>query len=126
MAKPDVAPAILAELAPNGTLRAGINLSNFLLVTGKAPNGDPVGVSPDMATEIATRLGVSIQYVLYPDPGSLADAAEKGEWDIGNIGAEPQRAKTIAFSGKRPVEARFQAFSGCQFHGMSSSMRLIL
>jgi hypothetical protein len=26
----------------------------------------------------------------------------------------------------RPVEARFQAFSGCQFQGMSSSMRLIL
>lgn len=26
----------------------------------------------------------------------------------------------------RPVSARFQAFSGCQFHGMSSSMRLIL
>lgn len=26
----------------------------------------------------------------------------------------------------RPVEARFQAFSGCQFQGMSSSIRLIL
>jgi hypothetical protein len=26
----------------------------------------------------------------------------------------------------RPVEARFQAFSGCQFQGISSSMRLIL
>ena len=28
--------------------------------------------------------------------------------------------------GIRPVKARFQAFSGCQCHGMSSSMRLIL
>ena len=27
-------PAVVAELAPNGVLRAGINLSNFLLVTG--------------------------------------------------------------------------------------------
>ncbi len=27
---------------------------------------------------------------------------------------------------KRPVSPRFQAFSGCQFQGMSSSMRLIL
>jgi hypothetical protein len=26
----------------------------------------------------------------------------------------------------RPVDARSQAFSGGQFHGMSSSMRLIL
>jgi hypothetical protein len=28
--------------------------------------------------------------------------------------------------GIRPVSGRFQAFSGRQFHGMSSSMRLIL
>ena len=27
---------ILTELAPSGTLRAGINMSNFLLVTGRA------------------------------------------------------------------------------------------
>jgi polar amino acid transport system substrate-binding protein len=31
---------------PSGTLRAGINLSNFLLVTGKTPAGDPAGVAP--------------------------------------------------------------------------------
>ena len=47
-----------SELAPTGVLRAGINLSNFLLVTGKSATGDPEGVSPDMAREIATRLGV--------------------------------------------------------------------
>ena len=39
---------ILSELAPRGTLRAGINLSNFPLVTGKAASGDPIGVAPDM------------------------------------------------------------------------------
>jgi polar amino acid transport system substrate-binding protein len=91
-------PAVVAELAPTATLRAGINLSNFLLVTDSPANGDPVGVSPDMAAEIARRLGATIEYVSYPDPGALADAAERGEWDIGNICAELQRAKTIAFS----------------------------
>jgi hypothetical protein len=34
-------------------------------------------------------------------------------------------AKAI-LSRIRPVKARFQAFSVSQFHGMSSSMRLIL
>ena len=38
-----------AELAPTGVLRAGINLSNFLLVTGITPEGEPEGVSPDIA-----------------------------------------------------------------------------
>ena len=41
------------ELAPTGVLRAGINMSNFLLVTGETPEGDPDGVSPDMARELA-------------------------------------------------------------------------
>ncbi len=94
----DVDHAVIAELAPHGVLRAGINMSNFLLVTDTAANGDPVGVSPDMAAEIARRLGVDLVLVPYPHPGALADAATRDEWDIGNIGAEPQRAKTIAFS----------------------------
>ncbi len=91
-------PDIIAELAPTGALRAGINLSNFLLVTGKSPAGDPAGVSPDMAGEIAKRLGVPVKYVPFKSPGELADQAGAGVWDVGLIGAEPQRAETIAFT----------------------------
>jgi len=87
-----------AELAPGGTLRAGINLSNFLLVTGTAPSGDPTGVAPDMARAIADKVGVAVSYVTYPAPGALADAAGDGVWDIGLIAAEPARAETIAFT----------------------------
>ena len=91
-------PTVVSELAPSGTLRAGINMSNFLLVTGKTPSGDPTGVSPDMAAEIARRLGVPLKLVPFKSPGELADAAETGAWDIANIGAEPERAHKIAFS----------------------------
>jgi polar amino acid transport system substrate-binding protein len=90
--------SVKAELAPTGVLRAGINLSNFLLVTGKGPSGDPVGVAPDMARAIADRLGVPVEYVTFATPGELADAAGTGTWDIGLIGAEPQRAEKIAFT----------------------------
>eukprot|EP01052_Picozoa_sp_SAG31_P072343 SAG31_NODE_31312_length_369_cov_1.333333_1_plen_49_part_10 len=31
-------------MAPTGVLRAAINMSNFLLVTGKGANGAPTGV----------------------------------------------------------------------------------
>jgi len=84
-----MSPEIISELAPTGVLRAGINLSNFLLVTGKGPAGEPVGVAPDMAREVATRLGVPVRYVTFNSPGELADQAGKGVWDIGLIGAEP-------------------------------------
>jgi polar amino acid transport system substrate-binding protein len=93
-----MSPSIAAELAPTGTLRVGINLSNFLLVTGKAGNGDPVGVAPDMGAEIARRLGVGVRYVTFPHPGPLADAVDTDTWDIALIGAEPQRAEKIAFT----------------------------
>ena len=87
-----------AELCPTGVLRAGINLSNFLLVTGRSASGDPQGVSPDMAAAIAKALGVAVKYVPYKTPGELGDAVGSNAWDIGLIGAEPQRAEKIAFS----------------------------
>jgi len=87
-----------AELAPTGVLRAGINLSNFLLVTGRTADGNPQGVSPDMAHAIADKLGVPVQYVPFKTPGELADQVDNNVWDIGNIGAEPQRAQKISFT----------------------------
>jgi polar amino acid transport system substrate-binding protein len=89
---------IRAQLAPHGVLRAGINMSNFLLVNSRGPDGAPQGVSPSMALAIADRLGVPVQYVPYPRPGELADDAGRDKWDIGLIGAEPQRAEKIAFT----------------------------
>jgi len=86
------------ELAPTGVLRAGINLSNFLLVTGKNSSGDPEGVSPDMARAVAERLEIPVKYISYATPGELADEATEDVWDIGNIGAEPERARTISFT----------------------------
>jgi polar amino acid transport system substrate-binding protein len=90
--------SIAAELAPHGVLRAGINLSNFLLVSGRTADGDPEGVAPDLARAIADRLGVPVRYVTYPKPGELADAAGTDAWDIGLIGAEPARAEKIEFT----------------------------
>jgi len=86
------------QLAPNGVLRAGINLSNFLLVSDHSASGEPIGVSPDMAKGIANTLGVDLELVSYKGPGDVADAILKNEWDIANIASEPERAKTIAFS----------------------------
>ena len=94
----DPSPAAVAALAPTGVLRAAINLSNFLLVTGRSGDGSPTGVSPDMARELARRLGVGIELKTYRSPGELADDAVHDAWDVGNIGAEPARAETIAFT----------------------------
>ncbi len=95
---------LIDQLAPSGVLRAGINMSNFLLVTGKDEGGLPVGVSPDLARAIAQELGVELKLIPYDGPGDVADAV--GAWDIANIAAEPERAKTISFS---PAYCEIQA-----------------
>ncbi|MBL4893205.1 MAG: transporter substrate-binding domain-containing protein [Rhizobiaceae bacterium] len=83
----------ISELAPNGILRIGVNLGNFLLVTGKTSTGEPVGVSPDMGRTIAERLGVKASYVTFDSPGEVADAASQDLWDIALIADEPSRAE---------------------------------
>jgi len=85
-------------LAPTGTLRAGLNLSNFLLVSGQNADGTPAGVSPDLARHIAAALDVPCEFVLFETPGQLADAVAGDVWDICNIAHEPDRARQIDFS----------------------------
>ncbi|MFK7915489.1 MAG: transporter substrate-binding domain-containing protein [Pseudomonadales bacterium] len=96
MPAPDA--GVIAALAPTGRLRAGINLSNFLLVASGPDAMPPVGVSPGMASALATMLGVEVEYVGFASPGAVADAAQDNVWDIGNIGAEPARAEYIRFT----------------------------
>jgi polar amino acid transport system substrate-binding protein len=101
-----VSAALRTELAPHGVLRAGINLSNFLLVSARDEAGGPVGVAPDLAAHIAAALEVPLRLLPYPRPGELADDASRDAWDIGLIGAEPQRAAEIAFT---PAYAEIEA-----------------
>jgi polar amino acid transport system substrate-binding protein len=91
-------PTTKAELVPTGKLRVGVNLGNFLLVNKDAATGELRGVVPDLARELARRLGASVELISYPGAGQVADAATSGAWDVGFIGAEPQRAEEIAFS----------------------------
>jgi polar amino acid transport system substrate-binding protein len=94
----DVTPAIRSELAPTGKLRVGLNMSNFLLTATDAATGKPKGLAADMGMELGRRLGVPVELVPFPNPGAVADAAKTGVWDVGFIGAEPQRANEIDFT----------------------------
>jgi polar amino acid transport system substrate-binding protein len=93
----DSVAALRAELAPTGILRAGLNHSNFLLV-GRDASGAPRGIAVDLAREIGRRLSVPVAFVSYDSPGTMADAAKTGVWDIAFLGSEPTRAAEIFFS----------------------------
>jgi polar amino acid transport system substrate-binding protein len=87
--------AAAKHIAPTGVLRAGINLSNFLLVN-RVDDGTPVGLSPDIAAEVARRLNVPCEFYTFKGPGELTDAI--GKLDIANLANEKKRAKTIRFA----------------------------
>jgi polar amino acid transport system substrate-binding protein len=87
-----------SELVPTGTLRVALNMSNFLLTATDPVTGEPCGLAADLGRELGQRLGVSVVLLPYPNPGVLADAAPTGVWDVGFIGAEPQRAHAIDFT----------------------------
>ena len=89
---------ILQQLAPKGYLRAAINLSNFLLVTGTDDKGNPEGISPELAKALANELNLELKLIPFKRPGELADAVTEDVWDIGNIANESERAKSITFS----------------------------
>jgi polar amino acid transport system substrate-binding protein len=93
-----ISDALRTEIAPTGTLRVALNLSNFLLVSAAPPDGEPIGIAPDIGREIARRIGAPVAFVRYPSPGDLAAAASTRVWDVGLIGADPLRAAEIAFT----------------------------
>jgi len=90
--------AARSELAPTGTLRVGLNMSNFLLTATDEATGRPRGVAADLGHELGRRLGLPVELLPYPSPGALAETAGKGEWDVGFLGIEPQRANEIDFT----------------------------
>ncbi|WP_432258377.1 transporter substrate-binding domain-containing protein [Cupriavidus sp. TMH.W2] len=87
------------QLAPQGVLRAGVNLANTLLVSGVRATGEPWGVAPDLAHWIAEQLSVPCVCVPFASPSDLLAAADDDVWDICLIGVDSRRSNTISFTG---------------------------
>jgi polar amino acid transport system substrate-binding protein len=88
---------VLKDLASTGKLRAAINFGNGVLAQ-KGPNGEPQGVSADLATALAHRLGVPVEFVIYASAGKTFAGAAENAWDIAFIAIEPARATEVTFS----------------------------
>jgi polar amino acid transport system substrate-binding protein len=93
-----VPDAVRAELASAGVVRAAINLGNPILVTPGGATADLRGIAPDVARELADRLGTTVRFVPYPSAAAIADDAASGRWDVAFVGADPERAGTLMFT----------------------------
>src|SRR5262245_54660033 len=57
----DASPDALKDLAPTGKLRAATNLGNGVLAQKDPASSEPKGITPDLARELAKRLGVPLE-----------------------------------------------------------------
>ena len=90
--------AIRQQLAPNGLLRASINLGNPVLARRDSPETPPYGVSIDIARALAERLGVAVRFVVFDAASHSVDAVANDLADIGFFAIDPKRGETIAFT----------------------------
>ncbi|HEY7140557.1 MAG TPA: transporter substrate-binding domain-containing protein [Methylomirabilota bacterium] len=93
-----ITPAVRTDLAPSGTLRAGVNYGNFILATRDPASGDSRGVAIDLTRELGRRLGVPVEIVPYDSVAAMVDAAGTGAWDIAYLGIDPAREDAIGFT----------------------------
>jgi len=97
-ATPAALAALVAQFAPTGTLRASINLGNPILARKDSVTGQAQGVSVDLATELARRLGLGLALVTFDAAGQSVDAVTHGQADVGFFAVDPVRGQGIAFS----------------------------
>ena len=93
-----ISPEVLSDLAPNGTLRVGINFGNELLTKRDPVTRAPSGVQLDLAWELGKRLAVPVEIISYEGAGQLTNGAAKCEWEVAFMAVEPARADKISFT----------------------------
>ena len=92
-------PEVRQALAPTGKLRVGLQMATPHNVVQDSASGAMKGVAFDLGQELARRIGVPFEPVLYPSVGALLDGGKSGAWDVAFVGFSPARAKEWDFTG---------------------------
>jgi polar amino acid transport system substrate-binding protein len=109
----------LQELAPQGELRAAINLGNPVLAQRNAESAEVSGVSVDLARELAKRLGVPVRLVLFDTAGKVFEAVQSNDWDVAFLALDPVRAKEILFTAPYVIiEGTYMVRDASPFHAI--------
>lgn len=90
--------SLRSAFAPTGRLRAAINLGNPILANRHPDTGTPVGVSVDLAYELARRLDLPLDLVVFDAAGKSVEAVTAEQADFGFFAVDPARGQGIAFT----------------------------
>ncbi len=115
-------------LAPTGTLRASFIITNPVQGRVDAQTGATTGPAPDLARELARRLGVPHVIAPLANAGAVLESVTSGRMDIGFLAYDPERASQVDFSDPYvnsgaayavPTKSRFQRSSDVDRAGVT-------
>ncbi|HAU8264426.1 TPA: transporter substrate-binding domain-containing protein [Kluyvera intermedia] len=79
------------------TLRFAINLGNAVLAS-LTPEGQPAGITVELAKDIARYLHCRPLFITYPAAGKVVEDAGQGIWDIAFLAIDPKREDRLRFT----------------------------
>ena len=99
-ASSDPASAALQELAPTGKLRVAIGVAptpSAFYAIKDAATGTFSGVTVDLATSLAQKLDVPIEFIPYLGSGEIQALANNAVWDVTFMPVDDERRKVMDF-----------------------------
>ena len=92
-------PGVMKELAPTGKLRVGIAVgpAPSALYSLQDPDGKRRGVTIELGTALAKKLGVPVEWVAYLGTGEIQASASSGAWDVAFAPVDDERKKLMEF-----------------------------
>ena len=104
---------ITRSYAPTGELRVALNHGNRVLV-GRDADGQPQGISVDLAHALAASLDLPLRFVDYDRAVDVSTSAQDDVWDVCFLAVDPKRAETIDFTQPYVgIEGRYLAGPDC-------------
>ena len=91
-------PEVRQALAPSGKLRVALFEGNAVHAIKDPASGEMKGVSHDLGKELAARLGVPFEPVIFAAFGAMLDAGKTGKWDVAFVGNNPERSEFLDFT----------------------------
>jgi polar amino acid transport system substrate-binding protein len=93
-----VNPEQLKQLAPAGTLRAGVVIAPAMSVFFAVQEaGKPRGVTVDLFGALADELKLPLELKLFPNSGEVTAAVARGDCDVAFMPQDAERAKSVDF-----------------------------
>ncbi len=91
-------PAEKQALAPTGKLRAALYLGGPTNVIKDPVSGEMKGVGYELGKELAKRMGVAYEPVIYQTPKLLIEDVNSGKWDVSFVAQDAERDKILNFT----------------------------